>query len=491
MDTQKKSYKIWAILFGIACATLVYFSLNPQEIKSIINLDTILSKFDVFKSKLPPKEPLISQEKQQKEISDTPVKTTQDNQQKSEKTLIDTTDITDIEETEDITDTIDDTAIIGQTKETETENQNEAVDKTINAEDSEKALDEFLQETPDNTTGNITEALNDDGVLLPQEKKEIDEKNMVDNHINQSKKTLDDLNKSQELPEDDFFSVIDPKDNKEITKKSNDLFLDSEPMDNGLETSTTPSVIDNNALTKSLKKLPNDADADIDDIILEDNLDDIVTQKKDTPKNSDIPFLTDITKEDNQEKNNNNPEEILSIIEDSLVNNDKKDISLTEDMINNKIGNQLSLPDELFTISKQNNAQKQTTGIKPDKNYFDTSRTNTPQDTVMLPTDQPNSDKEPENNMPENNMIDLEDQNFSCQFDHFINTVDRTEMFTLVLTPEQSGQKPIRMQIKKNLELYQYLNMSLENIDNYPSEFSVLRHFCKTMTVKKSVSEDF
>lgn len=91
----------------------------------------------------------------------------------------------------------------------------------------------------------------------------------------------------------------------------------------------------------------------------------------------------------------------------------------------------------------------------------------------------------------QNHMIDLSQSEFNCVFHHEIDTQNRLETFKLSLNPKDQSKQSLLMQVQRPMMLYKYLNQSLEQIDHYPSEFSVLRHFCQSMIVKKSVIEDF
>ncbi len=275
-------------------------------------------------------------------------------------------------------------------------------------------------------------------------------------------------NSNQELTKNNFI-VIDPSDKEESAKKQkiDSLVSDDEPN----------NIKPNDTLTKSIEGVVKKSDMN-DDIDVGDIESDAIEAENNTPVSDDM-------------------DTIASSIDDVIIDNKNKDTSssvpeVIPDAINQFIGDKLSLPPELFDVPTLNSNVTQEAGIIPTDTIMGTRQrqsNNKNIDTIEnKPVQQP-AEPQPIPTRPK--AINLENKDFKCYFKHFINMVEKTEIFKLTLTPMSQTQQPIKMQVKKDLQLYQYLNMSLENTDNYPSEFAVLKNFCKTITVEKSVSEDY
>lgn len=236
------------------------------------------------------------------------------------------------------------------------------------------------------------------------------------------------------LPKDDFFDNLDPKDSDELKDNKPKAILD-----NSLE----PDIMGNDSLTEAIKKT-NDGES------LEIDMNEIQSDEI----NLDTQNLVD----------KETQEAILNAID--ILDREEAQKQSKQDPILDKLGSQLVLPGNLITqISRHSAATNKKPGF------------------ITVPYNNPQAPSVP--------IMDLTDKNFECHFQHNINTVQKFEAYTLTLIPKTSMQQPIKMKITKELEVYKYLNTNLEDVNGYPAEFSVLRHFCKSMTVQKSVVEGY
>lgn len=262
------------------------------------------------------------------------------------------------------------------------------------------------------------------------------------------------------MPKDDLFSgVLDPTAKQEASSSNQERLLS--------DNAETADAINSDVLTKPIKNPFDKENALIGvedneiainpDATLEEEVINMDTPNLDnTASNPDVPDIKDLNA-------------MLDAIEEEMNNEtDNNDTAIDE------VTQQLALPKELLeTIDTQGIVTNKKPGIIPVK-PTDNNEISSTNDNPLL-----------------NTGINLQSKDFTCHFEHNINMVERNEVFALTLRPASMIGKPISMRIKKDLELYQYLNMSLEDIDSYPSEFSILKHFCRTMTVQKSVIEDY
>jgi hypothetical protein len=360
--------------------------------------------------------------------------------------------------------------------------------KKIKTDDSS-----FYDFSDDKIMGNVKKDKNP-----PVEK---DPEKVLDSYLNGTpeieKQTSDNngVNNTKKLPKTDIFSVIDPKDKQEKSKN-----LQS---DNPLVNSEPKNIKTNDELTTEIENL---LDKDVDIVDKGTDIDAIeatlppasppkenTNQAKINPE-SDMPSALDTTDIADEQKNTTASDDIISSIDTLISENNAKDLT---DSVPDALQDKLSLPSKSFEISRLSTSTTEETGIIPTDNIMEENPSRN-QDIPIIQDKEKTQDTKVSLKQPDEEadadtkkIIDLENQDFNCRFEHSIDTVEQTEIFKLMLMPILQTQKPIKMQVKQKLQLYQYLNMDLEDIDNYPSEFSVLRHFCKTMTVQKSVSEDY
>lgn len=410
---------IYPVFLGIICAFLLYFISNPQKLKKIFNdygiiksYQSVLAKIG-HKQKKPSSEVNAFDDDKETETAQNEAISYKEEKKQEDEATINLQDKTTLKK-ENEPDRINVDELLQTDDEANLEEQEKKTPELVN-KNAEKELDDYMKTLPESS-------------VIEDADYDFAEEDSTAQNPDGAKKAQEELNKTQKLSKDDFFSVIDPKDDKEITKKSDEFLLDEEPQEGDIDMSMTPPVVDDSKLLETTNE--------------DDNRDKII------PLDSDIKQL---------EKEMQNDEILPHNNALSDINIDKKEeienpLEIQED--NSDFMGKLALPDELFDISKS-------------------------------------SEENSKDNNNASQGIILKDKNFNCRYEHEINTIEESETFKLSLIPLVDNQKPIIMQIKQKMELYQYLNMDLENIDNYPSEFSVLRHFCKTMIVTKSVSEDF
>ncbi len=437
MESTKNNYIYicLSILFGILLAFLVYFILNREIFFNNSNID--VSTHNATKALI---ENLTSTHIEKETISSKKIL-------KNKKQ----DDIIDISKYLDETDT------------TKTDNQEKNKDDIKAKKDADEAFDALLNQPS-------------------EEQKAILEGNN---------------NSIQELAKNNFI-VIDPSDKEESIKK--------QKIDSSVSDDEPNTIKPNDILTKPIEGVVGNSDIN-DDINDDIDIGNIETDAIEA-ENNNADDTVDIDVNDIEKKQKNTPvsdnaDSIASSIDAMIMGKKPKDAKpavpdaaqntipdTIPDAINQAIGDKLSLPPELFDVSTLHGTPKQETGIIPTDTIMGTRRGNNKNiytienKPVQQPAEQQQIPTTPQ-------AINLENKDFKCHFKHLINMVEKTEIFKLTLTPMSQTEQPINMQVKKNLQLYQYLNMSLENTDNYPSEFAVLKNFCKTIIVEKSVSEDY
>lgn len=360
--------------------------------------------------------------------------------------------------------------------------EKETINSKKKKQDDVVDISEYLDETDTTKTNNEETNKND-----IKAKKEADE--AFDALLNQAPEEQNAIleennNSTQKLAKNNFI-VIDPSDKEESIKnqKTNSAVSDTEP------NTIKPNDIFTKPIEGGVGNSDINDDIDIGGIDSEnDNVDDAV----------DID-VTDIEKKQNNTPVSESTDTIESSIDDMIMGKKPQDAkpvmpNAVPDAINQAIGDKLSLPPELFDISRSDGHSKQQAGIIPTDTITDTimgTRQANNKNIYTMENKPAQQSAEPQGAMTAPQAINLENKDFNCHFKHSINMVEKTEIFKLTLTPMSETQPPINMQVKKDLQLYQYLNMNLENTDNYPSEFALLKNFCKTIIVEKSVSEDY
>ena len=77
-----------------------------------------------------------------------------------------------------------------------------------------------------------------------------------------------------------------------------------------------------------------------------------------------------------------------------------------------------------------------------------------------------------------------------CVYEHEIDSRKMQETFRLMIVAKEN-EKPLTMEVTRQLELLDYVTMTTDDIDGYPDSFTQLSVFCNRMSVRKILNEDY
>jgi hypothetical protein len=139
-------------------------------------------------------------------------------------------------------------------------------------------------------------------------------------------------------------------------------------------------------------------------------------------------------------------------------------------------------------ISRTSDAQTKETGIIPTLSPKEQQEV---ADLYQMPNEKNDTtDKTKKTTKPKLN-INFDNQNFVCHFIEDVDSVKQQQGYKLMIAPENDPDNPIILTANHKMELHQFFDAA-HNIETKTQvAFSILKHFCKKMIVKKSITETY